>query len=66
MIITKAQLLEAMKDVGDNDPIMIQLGGHRGKSLPITGVEDSTSIGFWEIRCDPDGPDFWDVVFPST
>lgn len=61
MILTKRELLRALEQVGDDDFVMVQLGGHAGKSCPIIGVEDSTSIGFWEIRADPD-EDFWKAL----
>ena len=37
------------------------MGGHTAASHPITHVEDSQSIGFWEIRCDPNA-DFWEEL----
>ena len=61
MIVTKKELIELMKDIPDEDYIMIQMGGHSGASHPITGVEDSTSVGFWEIRCDPN-IDYWQAL----
>ena len=45
----------------DDDFIMIQMGGHTAPSHPITHVEDSQSIGFWEIRCDANA-DFWEEL----
>lgn len=51
-------LKEMLADLPDDDFIMVQLGGHAGESLPITHIEDSTSIGFWELRTDPN-TDFW-------
>lgn len=60
-IITKKELLEALDGISDDSMIMIQMGGHSGASHPITCVEDSQSVGFWEIRCDPD-KDFWEAL----
>ena len=60
-LFRKKELIEQLKDVDDDDFIMIQMGGHTAQSHPITHVEDSQVIGFWEIRCDPNA-DFWEEL----
>jgi len=60
-IFRKKELIEQLKNVDDDDFIMIQMGGHTAPSHPITHVEDSQSIGFWEIRCDANA-DFWEEL----
>jgi len=57
----KKELIEKLKNVPDDDFIMIQMGSHTAPSHPITCVEDSHSIGFWEIRCDANA-DFWEEL----
>lgn len=57
----KRDLIKCLEQVGDDDFIMVTLGGHTAPSYPITNIEDSTSIGFWELRCDPT-VDFWDAL----
>lgn len=59
--MTKKELLELLEDVPDNGILMIQMGGHSGSSHPIIGVEDSTVVGLYEIRCDPH-TDFWETL----
>ena len=61
----EAKVIEKMKELekitDDSDFIMIQIGGHTGDSYPITHIEDSQCIGFWELRCDPT-TNFWDEL----
>lgn len=57
----KRDLMKCLEQVGDDNLIMINLGGHAAPSYPITHIEDSTSAGFWELRCDPT-VDFWDAL----
>ncbi len=49
----KKDLMKALEQVDDDDLIMIKLGGHTGHDYPFVCVEDSTSFGIWELRCDP-------------
>jgi hypothetical protein len=49
----KKDLVKCLERIHDDDFIMVNMGGHTAPSYPITHVEDSTSVGFWEIRCDP-------------
>lgn len=57
----KKDLIKELEKVGDDDFIMINLGGHTAPSYPITYIEDSTSCGFWELRCDST-INFWDAL----
>lgn len=52
MIKTIRELREAIKDLDDNDFIYAVTAYPERKNLDILCVEDSTSIGFWEIRLD--------------
>ena len=52
-IFRKKELIEQLKDVDDDDFIMIKMGGHIAPSHPITHIENSQHVGFWEIRCNP-------------
>lgn len=58
---TKRELLKELEQVGDDDYIMINMGGHAEPDYPFIGIQDSTSIGFWELRCDPE-ISFWDAL----
>lgn len=58
---TKRELLKELEKVGDDDFIMINMGGHVQPDYPITHIEDSTSVGFWELRCDP-SIGFWEAL----
>ena len=58
MIFTKKELIEALAGIPDDNFIMIQVGR---SSHPIIGVDDSTAIGFWEIKCDLE-TDFWNEL----
>ena len=60
-IFRKKELIEQLKEIPDNDFIMINMGGHREPSYPITHIEDSTSAGFWELRCDS-SISFWNAI----
>ena len=57
-IFRKKELIKQLEHIDDNDFIMVQMGGHTALSHPITCVEDSQNIGFWELRCDANA-DFW-------
>lgn len=50
MIKTIGELREAIKDLDDDDFIYAVTAYPERKNLDILCVEDSTSIGFWEIR----------------
>lgn len=52
MIRTIGDLREAIKDLDDDDFIYAVTSFPEKKSLDIWCVQDSTSIGFWEIRLD--------------
>lgn len=52
MIKTIRELREAIKDLDDDDFIYAVTAYPERKNLDILCVEDSTSIGFWEIRLD--------------
>lgn len=60
-IFTKKELIDALNFLSDSDFIMVNLGGHLKPNYPITHIEDSTSAGFWELRCDS-SVDFWDAL----
>lgn len=62
---TKKELLKELEQVDDDDCIMINMGGHAQPDYPITHIEDSPSIGFWELRCDPE-ISFWDALHEDT
>lgn len=55
------QLKEMLSSISDDDFIMIQADSHSGNSYPIAHIEDSTSIGFWELRFDS-SRDFWNTL----
>ena len=55
------QLKEMLSNISDDDFIMIQADSHSGNSYPIAHIEDSTSIGFWELRFDS-SRDFWQTL----
>ena len=57
----KKDLVKELESIPDDDFIMINLGGHTSLDYPITCVEDSTSVGFWELRCDS-SINFWDAL----
>ena len=57
----KSDLLKELEQVPDNAFIMINMGGHCENNYPITNIEDSTSCGFYELRCDT-SIDFWDAL----
>ena len=50
-----------LSNISDDDFIMIQADSHSGNSYPIAHIEDSTSIGFWELRFDS-SRDFWKTL----
>lgn len=52
MIKTIGELREAIKDLNDDDFIYAVTAYPERKNLNILYIEDSTSIGFWEIRLD--------------
>ena len=60
-IFRKKELIEQLKEVDADDFIMIKMGGHMAPSHPITHIEDSQHVGFWEIRCNPNA-DFWEEL----
>lgn len=60
-IFRKKELIEQLKDVDDDDFIMIKMGEHIAPSHPITHIENSQHVGFWEIRCNPNA-DFWEEL----
>ena len=55
------QLKEMLSSISDDDFIMVQADSHSGNSYPIAHIEDSTSIGFWELRFDS-SRDFWNTL----
>ena len=57
----KKDLLKELEQVPDDDFIMINMGGHTASNHPITNIEDSTSCGFWELRCNS-SISFWDAL----
>ena len=60
-IFRKKELIEQLKDLDDDDLIKIKMGGHMAPSHPITHIENSQHVGFWEIRCNPNA-DFWEEL----
>lgn len=60
-ILKVGDLKRELDKIPDEDCIMINMGGHVENDYPITHIEDSQSIGFWELRCDP-SVDFWDAL----
>lgn len=55
------ELKQLIKDIPDNAAIVVTRGNAH-KDFKIIGVEDSTSVGVWEIRYDDfktDNP--WEV-----
>lgn len=60
-ILTKKELIDALKKLSDSDFIMVNLDGHTKSDYPITHIEDSTSVGFWELRCDS-SISFWEAL----
>lgn len=52
MIKTIGEFREAIKDLDDDDFIYAVTAYPERKNLDILCVQDSTSIGFWEIRLD--------------
>lgn len=52
MIKTIRDLREAIKDLDDDDFIYGVTAYPEHKALDILCVQDSTSIGFWEIHLD--------------
>lgn len=57
----KKDLMKELESIPDDDFIMVNLGGHTLPDYPITCVEDSTSVGFWELRCDANA-NFWEEI----
>ena len=57
----KKDLIKELEQVPDDDFIMINMGEHTAPNYPITYIEDSTSCGFWELRCDA-SVNFWDAL----
>lgn len=57
----KKDLIKELEQVPDDDFIMINMGGHTKPSYPFTHIEDSTSCGFWELRCDA-SVNFWNAL----
>ena len=57
----KKDLIKELEQVPDDDFIMINMGEHTAPNYPITYIEDSTSSGFWELRCDA-SVNFWDAI----
>ena len=54
MIIWSDEILELLKDANPKDKIVVYLGYPINCYFPITDAEDSQSIGWWEIRFNPD------------
>jgi hypothetical protein len=52
-VIWSEEILELLKDSNPKDKIVVYLGYPINCYFPITGAEDSQSIGWWEIRFDP-------------
>ena len=53
--------MKELEQVPDDDFIMINMGSHTSQNYPITNIEDSTSCGFWELRCDS-SINFWNAL----
>lgn len=47
--MTVGELKQLLKDLPDNDAIVVT-EGNRYPDFKITHIEDSTSVGVWEIR----------------
>ena len=47
--MTVKKLKQLLKDLPDNDAIVVT-EGNRYPDFKITHIEDSTSVGVWEIR----------------
>lgn len=65
MIKTIGDLREATKHLDDSDLIYAVTAFPEKKRLDILCVEDSTSIGFWEIRLCDDFTAYTPVNKPS-
>ncbi len=52
MIKTIGDLRKAIKDLDDDDFIYAVTAHPDNKCFDIFSIDDSTSIGFWEIRLD--------------
>lgn len=47
--MTIGKLKQLLKDLPDNDAIVVT-EGNTNPDFKITNIEDSTSVGVWEIR----------------
>lgn len=47
--MTKAEFIKLIENIPDDDAIVVSQGNSY-PSFKITGVEDSTCVGVWEIR----------------
>jgi hypothetical protein len=54
MIIWSDEVLEILKEANPKNKIVAYLGYPINCHFPIIGAEDSQSVGWWEIRFDPD------------
>ena len=53
----KRDLMKELEKLDDDDFIMINMG----RDYPIIGLDDSTCIGYWELRGDI-SINFWDAL----
>ena len=59
-VMTVGKLKQLLKDLPDDDAIVVTKG-NRYPDFKITHIEDSTSVGVWEIRItDFETGNFWE------